>query len=229
MSKRFYEQVGVEARDGAFMVLLDARELKTPAKKPMRLPTEELAKLVADEWDAQGDEIDSHAMPVMRLVSTALDRVSEVPEETADAFAAYAMSDLLCYRAEHPEKLVERQAESWDPLLEWAKGRFDVSFNVTAGILPIDQPEENRARFATAAGDNLFRLTGLAHLAALLGSAILAIALDEGHISPQQAYKLAFLDDLVQMEDWGVDEEAHMRLQKIELEIATVARYLSAL
>ena len=66
-------------------------------------------------------------------------------------------------------------------------------------------------------------------MAALLGSAILALALDEAHISPRQAYELAFLDDLYQMEDWGVDEEAQARLDKIELEIATVAGYLSAL
>lgn len=229
MSKRFYKTVSVEARYDAFVVMLDSHELKTPAKRPMHLPSEALAKLVAAEWDAQQDEIDSHSMPVMRLVSTALDRVSEVPQETAEAYAAYAMSDLLCYRAEHPEKLVSKQAESWDPLLDWAKSRFDISFNVTSGILPIDQPEENRARFVAAAGDNLFRLTGLAHLAALLGSAILAIALDEGRIDAKQAYELAFLDDLAQMEDWGVDEEAHMRLQKIELEIATLAGYLSSL
>ena len=165
----------------------------------------------------------------MRLVSTALDRVAENTAETAEAFAAYVMSDLLCYRAEHPEKLVQKQADSWDPLLQWAKSRFDVSLAVTAGILPVEQPQENHARFAAAAGEEPFRLTALAHLAALLGSAILALALDEAHISPRQAYELAFLDDLYQMEDWGVDEEAQARLDKIELEIATVAGYLSAL
>jgi chaperone required for assembly of F1-ATPase len=229
MAKRFYETVTVQARDAAFVILLDARELKTPAKKPMLLPSAALAQLVADEWQAQGDEIMPDSMPIMRMVSTALDRVADVPQETADAFAAYVMSDLLCYRAEHPEKLFEKQADSWDPLLEWAKTRFDVSLVVTAGILPVEQPEENRARFASAAGDEPLRLTALAHLAALLGSAILALALGEAHISPRQAYELAFLDDLYQIDEWGADEEAQARLDKIELEIATVARYLSAL
>ena len=95
--------------------------------------------------------------------------------------------------------------------------------------MPVEQPQVNHARFAAAAGEEPFRLTALAHLAALLGSAILALALDQAHISPRQAYELAFLDDLYQMEDWGVDEEAQERLDKIELEIATVAGYLSAL
>ena len=229
MAKRFYETVKVEARNAAFIVLLDAHELKTPAKKPMLLPSAALAQLVADEWQAQGDEIVPETMLIMRLVSTALDRVVDVPRETAEAFAAYVMSDLLCYRAEHPEKLVEKQDDSWNPLLDWAKSRFDVSLVVTAGILPVEQAEENRARFAAAAGEEPLRLTALAHLAALLGSAILALALAEAHISPRQAYELAFLDDLYQIDEWGADEEAQARLDEIELEIASVARYLSAL
>ena len=229
MAKRFYETVTVAARDAAFIVLLDTHELKTPAKKPMRLPNAALAQLVADEWQAQGDDIMPDSMPIMRLVSTALDRVVDVPTETAEAFAAYVMSDLLCYRAEHPEKLIEKQADSWNPLIDWAKSRFDVSLVVTAGILPVDQPPENRARFASAAGEEPLRLTALAHLAALLGSAILALALAEAHISARQAYELAFLDDLHQIDEWGMDEEAQARLDKIELEIATIARYLSAL
>ena len=229
MAKRFYETVKVEARNAAFIVLLDAHELKTPAKNPMLLPSAALAQLVADEWQAQGDEIVPETMLIMRLVSTALDRVADVPRETAEAFAAYVMSDLLCYRAEHPEKLVEKQSDSWNPLLDWAKSRFDVSLVVTAGILPVEQPEENRARFAAAAGEEPLRLTALAHLAALLGSAILALALAEAYISPRQAYELAFLDDLYQIDEWGADEEAQARLDEIELEIASVARYLSAL
>ena len=108
-------------------------------------------------------------------------------------FAAYVMSDLLCYRAEHPQKLVQKQADSWDPLLQWAKSRFDVSLAVTAGILPVEQPQENHARFAAAAGEEPFRLTALAHLAALLGSAILALALDEAHISRAKLMSWLFL------------------------------------
>lgn len=229
MTRRFYDTVSIEARDNVFVVMLDTHELKTPAKKPMHLPSEALAELVAEEWQAQSEEIDPNTMPIMRFVSTALDRVADQIADTAMAFAAYSMSDLLCYRAEHPEKLVEKQSDSWNPLLDWARARFDVSLQVTTGILPVEQPSENQARFAAAAGDDPFRLTALAHLAALLGSAILALALNEARISPREAYELAFLDDLYQMEDWGIDEEAQLRLDKIELEIATVAGYLSAL
>ena len=229
MARRFYETVTVEAANGGFIVRLDAHELKTPAKKPLILPTAALAQNVADEWQAQDSDIDTHTMPHMRLVSTALDRVADVPLETAQAFAAYGMSDLLCYRAENPDKLETRQADAWDPLLDWAKTRFDMSFEVTQGILPINQPADNEARLAAIAGDDVFRLTGLAHMAALLGSAILALALEDGHIDADTAYQLAFLDDLFQIDEWGADEEAMARLEKIALDIDVGARYFLSL
>lgn len=229
MARRFYETVSVAAQNAGFIVKLDAHELKTPAKNPLILPTEALAQAVADEWQAQAQDIDSHTMPTMRLVSTALDRVADVPQETAQAFAAYGMSDLLCYRAENPEKLVKRQAEAWDPLLAWAQARFDMSFEVTQGILPIAQPSGNEARLVAIAGDDVFRLTGLAHMAAILGSAILALAVEAEEITQEAAYSLAFLDDLFQIEEWGEDEEAMSRLAKIALDIEHASRYLLAL
>lgn len=229
MARRFYKEVNVTEVNGGFIVRLDAHELKTPAKKPLVMPTVALAQHVADEWRAQETDIDSYSMPTMRLVSTALDRVADVPMETAQAFAAYGMSDLLCYRAENPDKLVKKQADAWDPILDWAKNRFDMSFEVTQGILPINQPADNEARLLAIAGTDVFRLTGLAHMAAILGSAILAIAADEAHIDAQQAYQLAFLDDLYQIDEWGSDEEAVDRLDKIALDIRHASSYLSAL
>lgn len=229
MARRFYETVSVADTEAGFVIRLDAHELKTPAKKPLILPTQKLAQLVADEWQAQAEMIDSHTMPHMRLVSTALDRVSEVSSETAASFAAYGMSDLLCYRAAHPEKLVAQQAAQWDPLLDWARQRFDMSFEVTSGVLPVAQAQDNEARLVAIAGEEAFRLTGLAHTAAILGSAVLALALDEQHIGPDEAYRLAFLDDLFQIEEWGEDEEAVARLDKITMDIRVASVYLSAL
>lgn len=241
MAKRFYETVTVAEAESGYIVTLDARELKTPAKKPLVLPTHDLAQKLADEWQAQETDIDSHTMPTMRLVATALDRVAEVPHETAAAFAAYGMSDLLCYRAENPDKLVKKQAEAWDPLLAWARMRFDMSFEVTQGILPIAQPQENEARLraiaaagagegaGAGASEDVFRITGLAHMAAILGSAILALAVDEGQIDAAAAHRLAFLDDLFQIEEWGADEEAVVRLDNIKLDIDAASVYLYAL
>ncbi len=229
MVNRFFKAAHVAPQEAHYVVMLDTHELKTPAKKPLHLATQAIAEQVAAEWNAQSETIDTQAMPVMRLVSTALDRVALDPDATAQAFADYGMSDLLFYRAEHPERLVARQKQSWDPLLAWARNRFDMSFQVTDSILPVQQAEQNKQRFAELASGDVLRLTGLAHSAALLGSAILALALDEAHISAKQAYELAFLDDLFQIEDWGEDEEAMQRLAEIQLEIETLSVYLTGL
>ncbi len=229
MPKRFYETVTLAAQADGFIVKLDAQELKTPAKNPLVLPSQALAQLVADDWQAQADEIDSLSMLHMRLVATALDRVAGVMEETRAAFAAYGMSDLLCYRAENPDPLIAKQASAWDPVLAWAKRQFGLVLHTTDSVLPIAQPVETEEKLRHLGGEDAFRLTGLAHLAALLGSAVLALALEQGEISPEQAYELAFLDDLFQIETWGSDEEAQVRLDNIALEIKAVARYLSAL
>lgn len=229
MAKRFYEAVTIAEQDDGFIVKLDAHILKTPAKSPLVLPTQALAQLVADEWQAQGDEIDTLSMLHMRLVSTALDRVAGVMAQTRTAFAVYGMSDLLCYRAENPDPLIAKQAQGWDPILAWAESQLGVVLKVTHSVLPIAQAGEAEAKLKQLAGEDAFRLTGLAHTAALLGSAILALALDQGEISPEQAYELAFLDDLFQIETWGRDDEAQVRLDNIALEIKAIARYLSAL
>lgn len=228
MAKRFFELASLVERPDGFGVKLDAYELKTPAKKLIHTPTAALANLIVDEWNGQGDTIEPSSMPVMRLASTAIDRVWLDPQATAEAFAAYGMSDLLFYRAAHPEHLVKHQAAAWDPILDWARARFDMSFHSTQSILPIAQPEANLQIFAQVASGDVFRLTGLAHSAALLGSAILALALDEAHITAEQAYHLAFLDDLFQIEEWGEDEEAADRLSKIKMEINMLMDYLSS-
>ena len=131
MAKRFYEAVTLGEQDDGFVVKLDAHILKTPAKQPLVLPTQALAQLVAEEWQAQGDEIDTLSMLHMRLVSTARDRVAGVMEETRIAFAAYGMSDLLCYRSETPDPLIAKQAQGWDPILAWAESQLGVVLQVT--------------------------------------------------------------------------------------------------
>jgi hypothetical protein len=133
--KRFYKEAAAAPAADGVAVLLDARPVKTPARRALALPTEELAEAIAAEWNAQGDEIDPRAMPLTGLANAALDRIAADREAFAAGLARYGESDLLCYRAEGPRPLVERQAAAWDPLLAWARRRYDVDFEVTSGIL----------------------------------------------------------------------------------------------
>lgn len=55
VGKRFYKEVKTrEADDGnGWTVMLDYRTLKTPSKRPLKLPTLTLAKAIAAEWEYQ--------------------------------------------------------------------------------------------------------------------------------------------------------------------------------
>jgi chaperone required for assembly of F1-ATPase len=75
----------------------------------------------------------------------------------------------------------------------------------------------------------VFRVSGLAHGAALLGSAILTLALEAEEISAERAYALSSLDALFQIDEWGADAEAMARLEQIALDIQALNRYFSAL
>ena len=134
-------------------------------------------------------------------------------EAVADEVARYAGSDLLCYRAEAPRALVREQAQAWDPLLAWASG-LGVRLEATSGIIHRPQPAGSLARVQALALElDDFGLSALAHAAGLLGSAVLALALQRGRLDGRQAHDLARLDEAFQEKHWGIDAEAALRTE----------------
>lgn len=203
--KRFYKEVAVA--DGA--ILLDGKPVKTPARAALMLPTPALAQAVAAEWRAQGDEIDPRTMRLTGLGNAAIDRVAPDLVAFLRPLAAYAESDLLCYRADAPPELVARQAEAWDPLLDWARRRFDVHFTVTNGIIHAPQPDATVSRLGEALGAyDAFHLAGLAPIITIGGSLVTALALAENEVDPDSAFDLTHLDELWQARRWGEDKLA---------------------
>lgn len=229
MTKRFYERAEAAAA-GGHSVTLDGRPIRTPAKADLLVPTAALATAIAAEWNAQGDRIDHRSMAQMQLACTAIDGVAGDTGGVVDALVAYAETDLLCYHADGPETLVERQTAAWQPLLDWTQQRYDVQFAVTSGIVPIDQPVQTlcRLRKEVAALDP-FRLTGLQTLAGSLGSLVLALAVLESHIPGAKAFALSQLDEEHQAEQWGADEEAEARRVSILADVQAGEAYLRAL
>src|SRR5437762_1836297 len=128
LPKRFYKGAGVEEKDGGFALLLDGKTARTPARKPLTLPTRALAEAIAAEWAAQASEIDPAKMPLSRLANLAIDRVAEEAAPIREEIVRYASSDHVLYRAGEPEGLVALQAEHWDPILEWAHRALGASF-----------------------------------------------------------------------------------------------------
>ncbi|ARR54098.1 ATP12 family chaperone protein [Rhizorhabdus wittichii] len=228
--KRFYKQVSVEPVAGGHAIRLDGRPVKTPARADLTLPTSALAHAVAAEWDAQAEEIDPRRMPLTGLANAAIDRIAPDPAAFARGLAAYAETDLLCYRADSPAKLVDRQAASWDPLLDWARDRYDVHFETVAGIIHRPQPDETVQRLAAAvAAHDAFHLAALQPLVTITGSLVIALALAEGRIDAEQAFAAAHLDELWQAEQWGEDALATEARENRRADFKAAARLLGLL
>lgn len=228
--KRFYKHAAAVPSAGGVAILLDERPVKTPGRHPLLVPTEELAEAIAEEWNGQGDEIDPRSMPLTGLANAAIDRVSPDPAAFATTLAQYGESDLLCYRAQGPRPLVERQSKQWDALLHWARHRFDIELETVCGVMHRPQPPAsvNQLAAATAARDP-FRLAGLSPLVTVSGSLIIALALAEGAISLEDGWAAATLDEQWQAEQWGEDPLAAAAIAARRTDFDAAYRFLTLL
>lgn len=229
--RRFYKAVEVSQEEaGGFAIRLDGRPVRTPRGGHLVLPTRALGELVAAEWAAQGEVLEVAQMHATRLANTAIEAIPPARAETADSIAAYAASDLLCYWAEEPAGLVERQQGHWGPVLERIEAEAKVSFLRAAGIVHQAQPEPTLQKIREMALElDDFRLAGVAFGAGLYGSAILAFALLRGWLDGRQAFELSRLDEAWQEEKWGVDEEAAERTERLRGESAMLEHWFQAL
>ncbi|WP_436357629.1 ATP12 family chaperone protein [Brevundimonas sp. CEF1] len=228
--KRFWTVADVSQDEGGWTVRLDGRTPKTPAGNTLTLPTEAAARLVADEWAAQGEFLLPGTMPATRLASTAIDRVSQTREPVAAEIAAYAGSDVLCYLAEHPAALIERQQAAWGPWRDWAAKELGIELHTAEGIIHRAQTPEALERVkALALEMDDHALTGLATAVPLLGSAVLGLAVQRGALSGQAALELSRLDEAFTEERWGVDEEAAARVAAHRDEAMLLDRWFRAL
>jgi chaperone required for assembly of F1-ATPase len=212
--RRFYRSVDVrQADDGRHVLTLDGRGARTPAGKALAAASRELMLRIADEWRRQGETVDPADMPSTRLLNAAVDGVAATMAETRADILRYAGSDLLCYRAETPEALAERQAAAFDPILEWAAETLGARFAVTAGVMHLEQPPEALAAIggALASVDDPAALAALSAMTTLTGSTLLALSAARGFLEPGEAWAAAHIDEDFQTEQWGVDDEARTR------------------
>lgn len=228
--KRFYKVAAAAPVDGGFAVQLDGRTPRSPARKPLIAPTQALGAIIAAEWEAQAEYIDNSLMPATRLAFTAIDRIAETRAEVAREITAYAASDHLCYRAESPRALVERQEREWGAVLDWAKAEHGLILTPVTGIIHTPQPPDTLAAVeALALTLDDFALAGVAFAAGLFGSAVLALAVRAGRLNGQHALDLSRLDEIHQAEQWGEDAEAKARAEALGVEAAMIERWFQAL
>ncbi|MBO9410736.1 MULTISPECIES: ATP12 family protein [unclassified Ruegeria] len=208
--KRFWTQSAVIEAEGGFTVELDGRRVKTPAKAGLIVPTQTMAQEIAAEWDAQEKEVDPTTMPFTRSANAAIDKVQHQHAEVADMLADYGDSDLLCYRATHPQELQQRQAEQWDPALDWAAETLAARLVPVAGVLHRPQDTSTLQSLRQRVHDfNDFQLAAFHDLVSLSGSLILGFAVSANWRAVEDIWEVSRLDELWQIEQWGHDDEAH--------------------
>lgn len=210
LRKRFYERPHV-ADAAPFSVLLDGRGVKTPAGQPLAAPVRVLGEAIAAEWDAQGERIDPATMPLTRLANTIIDGVAAAPAPVADEVAQFLGSDLLCYRADTPAGLVARQAQHWDPVLDWARDALGARFILGQGVMFVAQPDRAIAAARAQIPSDPWRLGAVHMVTTLTGSALLALALAHGALDTEAAWAAAHVDEDWNMDQWGRDELALAR------------------
>ena len=232
--KRFWTTATLHSTDAGHSVLLDGKPLRIPGRDggtPLNIPTPALAEAIAAEWyaagTAEGGEFSMEDVPLTRLAGTAQDRILPGPGPVATALATYAESDLLCYRAEHPEELVQREARTWDPWLDWAENTYGARLRVASGITHVKQDPAALHRIWDAyVSRPVPVLAALGIAVPALGSAVLGLALADGALDAAEAHRVAGLDEAFQVEKWGEDSEAAIRRQRTADDITLAERFI---
>ncbi|MEL7138608.1 MAG: ATP12 family protein [Pseudomonadota bacterium] len=228
--KRFWKITSVAEVAGGHEVRLDDKPIRTPGKAPLVLPTLDLAEAMAAEWEAQVERVNPSAMQVTRAANTAIDRVAPAPEAVVEELAGYGETDLLCYRAPHPEALTARQAALWDPLLDWAAEAFGARLIPAAGVIYAAQDAAALARLRVPleAADP-WRLTALHELVTISGSLVIGLATADGRLSPAEGWEVSRVDEDWNIAEWGEDAEAAVQAARREAAFLSAARILTLL
>jgi len=228
LRRRFYEEAAAgEKLEEGYPVLLDGKPVRTPAGRRLAAPTLALARALAGEWQAQREVIDPAAMPLTRLANTIVDGVAAARDQVAAEIEKFLGSDLLFYRAERPERLVAREGEHWDPVVDWAREHLGALFVLTSGIMHVSQSEHAVAAAVRAIPREPWRL-GAAHtITTLTGSALLALAVAEKFLDPETAWAAAHVGEDWNMEQWGRDEMALARRAARHAEMRAAATVLA--
>ncbi len=226
--KRFWTNALPARENGAYLIRLDGRPVKTPGGAPLAVPYEALAKGIAGEWSMAAADFTPDDLPLTQLACTALERIPPHRREIVSRLAAYGLNDLLCYRAPETEPLAARQHEEWDPWLRWFDATHEIGLITTIGLMPVRQLPWTGEKLETLlAARSDYALAALGLLIPALGSFVLALAAAEGALSAAAACEIAALDERFQEERWGEDPQELARRARIRAEAEAATRFLA--
>ena len=230
LPQRFYKVVSIAGERPELAIHLDGRPIRTPLKRTFEVPSRDLAEAIALEWQAQENVIDPSTMPLTKLANTAIDRVNIDRARIIEEIVGFAGSDLVCYRADEPIALRERQAAAWDPVLAWVERELDAKFETTTGILFRDQSRDAlNAMRAYLRERSSWEMTSIHNLTTLTGSALVSLMVAARALSGEAAWIAAHIDEDWQVEHWGADAEAQARRIARRREFDAALRFLALL
>ncbi len=226
--KRFWREARVVEQEGGFAIALDDRTVRTPGKKTLVVPARALADALAGEWNAVRDTVEPGGMRLTRLANSAVDGVTVRRAEVIDDVARFAATDLVCYRADDPPELMQRQSAGWQPLADWIASEIGIRLEIVSGVVPAAQSRATLDAFhaAISAFDD-FSLAGLHAATTACGSLVIALALARGRLDAEAAWSLSQLDESYQIERWGEDSEAADRRAHLMADIEAASRFMA--
>ncbi|MGC2087670.1 MAG: ATP12 family protein [Bradyrhizobium sp.] len=227
--QRFYKDADVGEAEGGFAVTLDGKPIRTPSRRVVAVPVRPLAEAIAAEWRAQGETLDPLTMPLTRFANSVVEGVIDRADLVRDDIAKYLQSDLLFYRAGHPEGLVQREAQRWDPVLDWARDSLGAHFILAEGIMHVSQPEAAVMAARAALPTDPWTIAAAHVVTTVTGSALLALALVHGVRDADQVWAAAHVDEDWNAEQWGADEEAVARRATRQVDFRAAVQILNVL
>ncbi|MEO0643890.1 MAG: ATP12 family protein [Pseudomonadota bacterium] len=224
--KRFYDAVSIGAQGDGWQVMLDGRGVKTVRGADQRVPTQPLARALANEWDSQGETLNLAAFPLRGMADYAIDVVSQSRAQVAAKLVAYADTDTLLYRADPDEALYARQQAEWEPILTAFEARLGITLKRVSGIIHAEQDAGALAQFGAAVEAlEPFTLTGLEAMTTLAASLSIGLSALEADADAETLWRAACLEEEWQAEQWGRDEEAEERRARRTVDFLRAAEF----
>lgn len=235
IGKRFYKEVTTRRAEGGvgWSVMLDYRTLKTPSKRPLKIPTRALAHAIAAEWDyQQTDGIRPFTMPLMKLACTALERVPLTRTKIIESLMTKFHQDLVFCRSpgdcDLTKGVLKKQEEKFDPILEWVESEFGfkpvVNYSFFGGKQEVGLV---KAVEGVLKKTNDCELAAIDAMASAAHSLVIPLGIFRGRLGIEEAIELIRLEEDLQVDRWGLVEGGHdVDIADLKVQISSAAVFL---
>src|SRR5690606_41012363 len=121
--------------------------------------------------------------------------------------------------------------DAWDPVLEWMETTIGARFMLAEGVMHVQQPKETLAALGSylVQRRETFRLSALHVMTTLMGSALLALAVESGFLEAEAGWNAAHVDENWNISQWGEDSEAAARMRSEERDMLAAVELLKVL